>query len=209
MDIRVDGETVGLPTEELQSVGDVFERVDKLAAAKDSSVVAVTIDGTQIGTEEINEITERPVDAFDRFEFVTQNTGELVETLIGELESKIEELGALVRELATRFQGETETRPVDMLAAAVDAWQGILERIVAAANLLRVDIDTIEVMGVGTARDMHAQITETLAKLVEAVDQNDLVLVADLLEYEVAPSIERETDVLASVRQAATSSNTD
>jgi len=209
MDIRVDGETVGLPTEELQSVGDVFERVDKLAAAKDSSVVAVTIDGTQIGTEEINEITERPVDAFDRFEFVTQNTGELVETLIGELESKIEELGALVRELATRFQGETETLPVDMLAAAVDAWQGILERIVAAANLLRVDIDTIEVVGVGTARDMHVQITESLAKLVEAVEQNDLVLVADLLEYEVAPSIERETDVLASVRQAATSSNTD
>jgi len=209
MDIRVDGESVGLPTEGLQTVGDVFEQVDALVATRSCCVVTVTLDGNRIGTEEFDEIMGRPVDAFERFEFVTEETAELVETLVGELESKIEELGGLVRELAAQFQGEADEPPVDMLPVVVNAWQGVLERLVAAAKLLRVDIDTLEVAGTGPVGEMHAQLTEVLNRLVAAVEQSDLVLVADLLEYEVAPGIEQETAVLASLRQAATSSNTD
>ena len=63
--------------------------------------------------------------------------------------------------------------------------------------------------GAGLAGDHHDRVTDMLNKLVAAVEQSDFVLVADLLEYEVAPGVEREAAVLAALRRTATSPNTD
>jgi len=209
MDIQIDGERFDLLDEEFRTVGDVFERVDEWIAKKGRCVVGITIDGKQIGSEQLGEITLRPADTFDRFEFVTQSTSDLVESLVGELESKIEEVGGLVRELAMHFQGDVETPPLDMLAKMVEVWRSILERIVSAAGLLQIDLGALEVPGTGLAGDHHDRVTDTLNKLVSAVEHSDFVLVADLLQYEVAPGVEREAAVLAALRRTATSPNTD
>jgi len=209
MDIQIDGERFDLLDEVLPTAGDVFERVDEWIAKKGRCVISITIDGKQIGSEQLGEMTLRTADTFDRFEFTTQPTSELVDSLVGELESKIEELGGLVRELAMHFQGEVETPPLDMLTSMVDVWRSILDRIVTAAGLVRIEMGTLDVPGTGLASDHHDRVTDTLNKLVSAVEQGDFVLVADLLEYEVAPGVEREAAVLAALRRAATSPNTD
>ena len=209
MDIQIDGERFDLLDEVPPTAGDVFDRVDEWIARKGRCVVGITIDGNQISSVQLGEITLRRADSFDRFEFVTQSTSDLVESLVGELESKIEELGGLARELAMHFQGEVETPPLDMLAKMVEVWRSILERIVTAAGLLRIEMGTLDVPGTGLAGDHHDRVTDTLNKIVSAVEQSDFVLVADLLEYEVAPGVEREAAVLAALRRAATSPNTD
>jgi len=209
MDIEIDGDRVEISDVELHTAGDVFERVDTWAAARGRCVVGVTIDGKSVAGGELGEFTLRPADAFRQLEFTTQPTAELVESLVGDLESKIAELAALVRDLATQFQGEVETPPIDLVAEAVNAWRAILDRIVSAAGLVQVDVDTLEVPGKGSAGEHHARVTDVLNQLVSAVEQGDLVLVADLLEYEVAPGVEDETAVLASLRRAATSSDID
>ncbi len=209
MDILIDGKHVDLADAGVRSAGEVFDRVDRWAADNGRCVVGVTIDGREIGTDQLGTIALRPAEAFDRFEFTTQPTAELIASLTGELETKIEELSKLVHQLATAFQGESETPPVSALAEVVNAWQGVLERLVSAATLLRVDLDALEVPGTGLAGEHHGRVTDMLGKLVSAVEQEDLVLVADLLEYEVAPGIERETAVLASLRHAAASLRTD
>ena len=209
MDIQIDGKRFDLLDEVLPTAGDVFERVDKWIAKKDRCVVGIAVDGNPVSSEQLGEMILRAADTFDRFEFTTQPTSELVDSLVGELESSIEELGGLVRDLAKQFQGDVEKPPLDMLANMVDVWRSILERIVSAAGLLRIELGTLEVAGAGLAGDHHDRVTETLNKLVSAVEESDFVLVADLLEYEVAPGVEREAAVLAALRGAASSPNTD
>ena len=130
MDVQIDGERFDLLDEVLPTAGDLFERVDKWIAKKGRCVVGITIDGKPVSSEQLGEMTLRAADTFDRFEFTTQPISELVDSLVGELESKIEELGGLVRELAIQFQGDVEKPPLDMLANMVDIWRSILDRIV-------------------------------------------------------------------------------
>jgi hypothetical protein len=209
MDVFIDGEGTVLPTEEVGTFRDLFRLVDKIIEAQGRCVTEMKIDGRPMATGDIDETTLLSVDAVQRVEFITEQTSRLVEDLVGELASQIDELGQLVRQLAGKFQEDAGIPPIDALPKMVDAWQGVLDRLMTAADLMRLDIDTIELSDGETAGGHHAKLSETLGRLTAAVAQQDHVLVADLLEYEVAPGIERETSILAALRHAASQADQD
>ena len=209
MEIFIDGEGTVLPAEEIGTFRDLFRLVDKIVEARGRCVTEMTFDGRPVATGEIDDTTLRSVDAVQRVEFTTEQTSSLVEDLVGELASQIDELGQLVRQIAAKFQEDDGIPPIDTLPKMVDAWQSVLDRLMTAADLMRLDFDTLELSDGETAGGHHAKLSETLGKLTAAVAEQDHVLVADLLEYEIAPGIERETSVLAALRRAVSQADQD
>lgn len=208
MDIFIDGQNTVFSADELCTLGDVFQFVDETIAGQSRCVTGVTIDGQAIVTGDVGEMTLRPTDSIERAEFVTASSTDLVESLVGELATQIDELGDVVREIAGKFQETESEPPLDTLPQMIEAWQGVIQRLMTSANLLRLDLDSLDLGDGDTAGQHHAKLSDTLEKLSFAVEVKDYVLVADLLEYEIAPGIERETVVLDALRQAVLPSDT-
>ncbi|MCD6288198.1 MAG: hypothetical protein J7M12_03695 [Candidatus Hydrogenedentes bacterium] len=202
MDILIDGEPAAFSPDRVGTLGDMFEFVDQLIATQNRCVTCVKIDGVALSMDKMSEAAFRSVDDIESVEFITQSSDALVEDLLGELASQIDELGELVRAIAAGFQDSTTEPPLETLPKMVDAWQSVIERLATAADLLRISLDNVELPDGDTAGQHHARLSETLTKLTSAVENRDYVLVADLLEYEIAPGIEREISVLTSLRNA-------
>ncbi|SPP65152.1 hypothetical protein [Nitrospira lenta] len=155
------------------SLGDVLTDISEKAHARSRLITSLTVDQRTITDRDLDAtFLGEPIARFTRLKAVSQTMDEVMRGASSTIQHYAELLRKEAEELASHL------RMGDERLTALDAWLGKLA-------------DYLELVESYPAK-MHPDraMTPWVQALLEARAQRDLIRVADLLEYELAPRLE-------------------
>ena len=205
MDVIVDGNRdfslQGEPEDVLAAVAAVSEFLQK----KGRAILAVKADGTSIAPDKLVDSLEgKPLAQVAALEVDSADVAELVEESLKDLSETLPELPKACRELATVFQGSSPEEGFEPFQRLAEIWANLKSREMLVANALNVKLDDLHVSGQDVAV-LHEELNLYLTEAAVALESKDLVLLGDLLEYELAPRAELETQIVSLLRERSQS----
>ena len=197
MDVIVDGASnyslQGAPEDVFGAVGAVSE----FLRSQGRSVLSVKVAGAEVSPENIAQrLKGKPLADVQRLEIGSELTSTLVEECLSGLQEFLPELPQVCRNLAEVFQGEKPQEGFDPFVELAEIWGHIKSRESLVANSLELDLGNLEVDG-KTVQSVHAELNQFLEEAEQALKDGDIILLADLLEYELAPRAELEVSIVS------------
>lgn len=197
MDVIVDGASnynlQGTPDDVLGAVAAVSE----FLRGQGRSVLSVKVDGEVVSPETIaDRLKGTPLASVSRLEIGSESTTALVEDCLQGLQEFLPELPQVCRNLAEVFQGEKPEEGFDPFVELAEIWWQVKSREALVANALELDAGALEVDG-KSVQTIHAELNQFLQEAEQALKDGDIILLADLLEYELAPRAELEVSIVS------------
>ncbi|GEM_PF-2304525 len=202
MELIVDGELNPVSVPEGATVADVLHLADEQLSQASRMIVSIRIDGEQLPADRLSEYQPRDVSSVERIEIGSQPVQEITQGAIGQLETSLPDLSRTITELSATFQqGDTE-HAIKVLPRVLDVWLAAVETERTLGSILGADFSSIEVNG-QPVNSLHEALNEELGKATSALESEDYVLLADLLEHELAPRIRTELKIVACLKDLA------
>lgn len=182
----------------------VLAAADAFMRQQQRMIVSIVLDGVPVLPDEVLvKLKDVPPDAAQVMEIRSEGSRELAERCLEELTGALPDLAAACRSLAEVFHGDAPQDGYEPFHDLADIWSHIKERERMVLDALGLDPEALN-LGEATFTEMHEELNRFLQEAVAALESNDLILLGDLLEYELAPRAEREVDIVARLREQAT-----
>ena len=179
-----------LPCEvDARTVGEAIEGAAGLARDRGRLIVDVIVDGTRWSEADLAS-DEQHTKTADVIKFISAEPVELVRHTFADAADALSEAADLQREAAELLQSGEGTVSMDKLGEAVSIWLCVQEAIVSGAQLVELDLDTVEVSGEPLPESIR-RLNQHLAALRRGLEERDETALADTLLYEFPPIIEQ------------------
>jgi hypothetical protein len=208
MEVIVDGERGVSPSEGHEDVLSVLVEISDIIRAKKKGILKLEVDGVNIPPSEVAEVlSEKPLQDVQQLQILTGDLAEMLDSALQALEENVPELPNVCRTLAEVFQGENPEEGFDPFQEIARIWGFIKNQEQLAADVMQVDLEELS-LGGQPLMEMHRGLNECLEEAIQALEANDCILLGDLLEYELAPRAERETEIVGLLRKHQAASST-
>jgi hypothetical protein len=195
-------EPVGAPD---QTVAELAHEVcDRHGETDQRIVVGVSCDGSAVGDDQLEGVLQSPWNRFERLELHTQSMGSLVRATLDQAVAAFEasaETRNRVADLLTEGQHESA---MTELQSFLDTWKQVQEALIVCSEAFGIDLNQEKVNGLGVPEILDL-IKEQLGALKTAMEQHDLVVVGDILRYELEEPLEHWLALLRSLRDRVVS----
>lgn len=128
-----------------------------------------------------NEMKNLVAKSVDSPESIIENLKKTKESLEGQLES--------LEEAAAAFQTGKDSEGMEKLNSFIEFIFNYNRSCYQVAAMFSIDLSTLEVDGV-TIEEKNSQLLEYLTSLVHVMEDNDIIGLSDILEYEIKPLLE-------------------
>ena len=179
------------PPQGIVSFDKILSHIDEDELPPNSVIRMVSIDGMPILQEDFSRNSEdinRQIFSGEKVEIVTGTVDEIIHDSISEAFEYIERLNEGIPQLALNFQTYPAPEAFEYLRQLYEGfyWLNILQQKLVAN--FDIDFNTVLIQG-KSAKEHQQNYISILKKLQDAQESRDTVLIADLLEYEIAPMI--------------------
>ena len=178
-----------LPCEvDASTVGEAIEGAAGLARERGRLIVDVIVDGTRWSEADLAS-DERHAQTAEVIKFTSAEPVELVRHTFADASDSLAEAADLQREAAELLQSGQGTVSMDKLGEAVSIWLCVQEAIVSGAELVELDLDTVQTGGEPLPVAIR-RLNDSLDTLRVSLQQRDEIALADTLLYDFPPIIE-------------------
>jgi len=189
--------------------GDPQDALAVVVAASDylqeqgRAVLSLAMDGQAISPDGLADaLKDRPLDSIRKIEITSESLLDLVDQTLRELEEVLPELPQACHDLAEVFQGDDPEAGFTPFHQLAEIWRNVKIRETQVLHALNEDAESLAVREAPLSK-VHNELNEFLTEAAQAIEAGDLILLGDLLEYELAPRAEMEIDIVALLRQRA------
>jgi hypothetical protein len=170
---------------------DILKHVDETELPPDSVIRQVNIDGDPILQEDLSKDTSEIFSKMERGEKVEIFTGTVDEILsdsISEAFTYLERAEEGILVLARNFQSDPGPESFQGLSQLCEGFYWLNLLLSKLSDNFAIVLDDVIVQGV-PAGEHHRKFLTVLKELLDSQEKRDLVLISDLLEYEIAPMV--------------------
>jgi nucleoid DNA-binding protein len=165
--------------------------------------MTVQIDGQEISAGLLVEtMMNKPAASARQIVITSADTRALVNESLSDMQTSLPDLPLACQELARVFQSETPDAGYEPFQQLASLWSTIKERELMVANALEISLEELQIDGL-SVKQFHDELNAFLREATEALKKRDSILLADLLEYELAPRAEKESAIVAILQEKA------
>lgn len=202
MELYIDGSRAAGDFTPEGTIEEVIREAQRLECGPERLVVSIRCDGEDVPAGEIAEALQRPADSVDRLDLMTSTKGLLVSEAMEYAVKSLDEAESALEQVASMFVEGRSPEAMQGLGECTRAWQQIHEAIVQSIELLHIEPDYTTV-GEGTLSDAMKRPRQVLTQVRDALQAQDHVVLADILQYEFSDAIEDWHAVIARVKAIA------
>lgn len=183
----------GPPTQSLAELANEVCRASRQGQTR--YVVSIRCDGQPVGQQELAVALQSPTDRYERVELQTQPIAALVRGTLEQAALVLEDSTSAREQAADLLAAGQQEAAMQELQRFLEAWKQIHQTLTIVSQVLDIDLDHVSEGGtdLSTVLDtLKARFTE----IKEAMSQGDLVVVGDLLRYELSQPVEQLVDLL-------------
>jgi len=194
MKISIDGKADIVSADDGYSLGEILRQIDKFLREQGRMAVQATLDDNPLARSDTT-LLKKKVDEFGLLEISTGGIREQAVQALSGVRSHLPVIVQKVIRVSEQIQSGGLKEGYKTLMVCADLATLVVRVIEEVRILMGVDLDTLDLPGASVG-DRIGEVRDVLKATKEALDAHDTVTVADLMEYELAPKLERWDEVL-------------
>ncbi len=195
MAVTVDHQTLPAETLGLRTVGQVLAHLSKA----NRLVVQVLIDGQEPDLAHLGAVRREKIAGHELF-IETADARELAADALLHVEEQLKEADRLRVEACDLLSSGAHVKAMEKLSGCFSTWQHAQESVLKTAQLLRVDLSSLQVAGT-TLDALLAEFTTQLRDIKRALEKRDFVTLNDILRYEATRTNSQWRSALRALRE--------
>lgn len=208
MQISINNQVEEYPTDGIQYFGELMDGLIQKAADEGDAVLTVRVNGEDVTGKDRTHLEELPLGEIKELEI---QTGDPKALALSTLESVAEFHQQLLNELrstAELFRLESSERSNRSFVTCIDGLQVFMHTLESCRKMLGVSFELLFVPTENsseerTVAECRRNLFSILDGLFEAQTDQDWVLLADMLEYELIPALEDWEQVIQLVAESS------
>ena len=188
MIVTLDGQRV---SDSCSAGGTLQTLIDEVRAthSSDRLIVAVAINGQRLSEEQLNAGLALSVDGDAQVDLESADGGVLIGNALRSLAQEFSDAVQRLPDIASRLTAGDTTAAVRDVGAFVGLWQTCYRALGQCGELLGTDLTTYAHDGLSIKAHL-GQLIEKLTDLRGALESRDVVLLSDLIRYEMPALVE-------------------
>jgi hypothetical protein len=195
MQVRIDGKLKELPINGGAHFDQIMDAVKEAVPNKSNSILKVSLNGEDITGKNWEGFSDLPVHEINSLEIETGDVKKIAIETIGALSEFISRLSEQLKNAADFFRIGDEGKAMSLYGNALDGVQLVNHTLALIERNLGVDSDNKDANGKMSVASF-ASLEPIIMDMLSAQQQSDLVLLADLIEYELIPHFEERQQLL-------------
>jgi hypothetical protein len=165
-------------------------------------LVGFRCDGAEVAGAAMASTLSRPAGSFELLEVFTSTREDLVADAMNQASASLEETEGVTQNVAELLMEGKASEGIERLGECIRMWQQIHDAVVKSLGLLRLDAEQLTVRDepLLTALDRSKDV---LLQIKGALQAQDHVLLADILQYEFSDVSDLWHTMIARIRQEA------
>ena len=192
--IIVDGQPSSLELKKFANLEEVLSRVMEDGAMQDRIVTDVFVNGEPFSEIYPHQAEDIDITFVDNVEVVSVSVSQMANSIARELYKVVTLMQKGAKRTADLFRYAEDAMALEMYSDLVEVCRDFLNMI----GVLRVEFS------LGNLADLDSiigKLSSLFSEMIEIQENEDWILLADLLEYEFLPLVEKTKGVLAQLRQ--------
>ncbi len=194
--VTLDGEKLELKGD-FKNLEDVFTALLNKLIEKERMVTEVYLNGEPYTERWYRESKDIPIEEVKDLKIITKTPKELARLALKGSVEAIEHLKNALLNVSELYRIGDDMEANEQLANCFDALRAFLNVVDNSRNILKMDNGSSPVEGEGYEEFME-RFSEILDEIEEGQNFEDWLLVADVIEYELIPHLERWKNVASS-----------
>ncbi len=191
MKITIDGcQDLVIPEEE-ETLGELLIQLEEWVKENKRVIVQVKLEGKIFPEKNKEIVLHRKVGEFKVLELFTANLWQWAVDSLKEMEEELPRIALEMEKVGFLIQKGNYQDAFSLLDKSIEAWDRINEVLRYVERLFALDYSQIFLEGKGISGEME-KFKDSLKEANRAIEKDDLLALADILEYELAPQINEE-----------------
>jgi len=179
--------TIGIgPT---STIAEFIESARQSLAGSGRMLIGLRCDENDVSPDQLDALLVEPLSRFDRLELTSDRPARVVEDILMHARSCLGQSFELVQDASAKLTSGDGAEAMTVLIACIKSWGQVHEAIVKGGQLMRIDFETLLIRE-RSVQAWLASLVDRLREIKSAVECNDLVLLADMLKYELDESLQ-------------------
>ncbi len=192
----LDGELTGANLQEM--LGDLSQRW----MADDRTLREVLINGRPYQEKLDGPADHLPREQVERLEVETIDARELALAFMGQGEAFVSPMAAAVEHIAELFRVSDEKEANEQYLQLLENLQLFLQALGQCQQVLQLDLNRA-IEGAATAAEHTERLASLVGDLLAAQEEQDWILLADVLEYDLLPELQAWQRLMPQLREQA------
>ena len=188
MNITIDGAKQQMPSGQNGTLGEVYTRLVSSLAKSGKVVATVEINGEAIPAGRIWDLSSQPITEVQALDLATRDAEDMVKEMMDSTGQHLELLMSETEKTATMFRVGDELNAQERFARCVSGFQWFLKALDALKGFLELDYAGMP-MGRTTVERNIEDFVPLVDGILAAQAEGDVILLADLMEYELVPKL--------------------
>jgi hypothetical protein len=198
MIVTLDAQRLDTPVEPDCTLQSLLECVRN--AHRDRLIVSVSVDGQHLGDDELQTALARPMPAAAQIDLETGNTQEVIRDALRGLAQEFKQAADRLAELSQRVTNGQSGDALRDIGDYIGLWQTAHRMLGQCSGLLGEEL--LDYLYDGRlVRTYFEEVVGRLTEIRQALETRDLVLLTDLVRYELPPLCETWQTLLADLAE--------
>ena len=185
MEVFIDGKKLEYVLENEKTIGEVLGNIEEYCMKSNATIVAVSIDGSEIPADKLDGIFIKPISDVEMIELSTIKGSEIKEDIIN-LGDKFIQTAEKLTKIAILLNEGKEGEVLSIIQEFSIMLKD-LYMLYSLFNIAEIDYDSeFEGKTIATYKE---EFSELLENIIEGFEQKDTVTISDIAEYELSPLV--------------------
>lgn len=203
MEITVDGVVIDdVFVEDETTIELALKHVQDHLCADDQLVVGVHCNGQDVPAQEMAATLKKPANSFSSLTILTGTRGSLVSSAMNEAATCLTSTEDACRQTATLLTEGKTAEAAQTLGECLRIWQQVHEAIGKSIEMLQLDPVQVHVDD-SPLSELIGKPKGVLLQMKTALQSQDFVLLADILEYEITEVTQNWSSIVKALRERA------
>jgi len=197
MIVTLDGRRLA---DDFTPVGDLHNLVEQVRAAHAARrlILSIALNGRAVPADDLPRVLEESVAGYEQVDLASGDPVDVAREALRALAQEFETLEVRLGQLADDLSAGRLTDAMGEIAAFVRVWQTCCEGLTQVGELLGRDLMQVEVDGQSVDAEL-AELATHLAAVRQALSDGDLIVLADIIRYEMPAVTQRWVALLNSL----------
>jgi len=198
----VDGREYAVPVGEMTELAEVVDALSNDIRKNGRFIASLKVDGCELEASE-EWYRPRKLKGIRGIEVTTGLSAQLASDALKQGDRCLEELRSTLLRTVDFFRAGNDESGMKLFIELVTGLEWFVTTIKSVGDIMQVDFSTTVRNGIPLSEEVDAM-NRILRDIIGSQERRDWVLLADLLEYELEPQMERWLDLLGVLRRIPT-----
>lgn len=204
MKIIIDGNEDIVSADDSDCLDDTLTDLTKFLHENGFSILEISLDDNVLDVPKRLAFASETLASFKEMHVSTVPTAELCKSALNEMHSSFAQLGEKMQEAAGHIQAGQNQSAIEILGKILLDWETIQQGLSDIVRLANQDFDSIKIADGSSYNKLSEKARGLLDEIENALKQQDMVTVSDILEYEMAAHMKEWTEILDVVGETIT-----